>query len=115
MSGKIELYNEAGELKLLSNSDFNLPISTKTANHTALVTDLVLLCDATSGVLTISLPAAAPNIGVHYHIKKIDSSGNAVTIDGDGSETIDRDATVDITTQDESLHVVCDGNDWFIV
>jgi hypothetical protein len=53
--------------------------------------------------------------GVRFYIKKIDSSANAVTIDGNGSETIDGSATQVIVTQNVCLTVVSDGTEWWIV
>ena len=50
-----------------------------------------------------------------YHIKKIDISANAITVDGNGSETIDDGATAIITTQYECITVVSDGTEWWIV
>lgn len=56
---------------------------------TPLVTDGVILCDCTGGAITINLPPLADTIGTVLAIKKVDVSANAVTIDADGSETID--------------------------
>ena len=72
------------------------------------------LCDCTSNAITINLPAAS-QAGRRYEIKKIDATSNAVTIDGNGSETIDGATTITITSQYESVTIVSDGQDWFIV
>ena len=87
----------------------------KTGAYTATVNDEVIFCDVNGGAFTITLPASSGNAGLNFHIKKTDSSGNAVTIDGNASETIDGDLTVDITDQYESLHLVCDGNNWHVL
>jgi hypothetical protein len=54
-------------------------------------------CDATSGGFTITLPVATP--GMFYVLKKVDSTGNAVTISGHGAETIDGSGTTSLSTQ----------------
>ncbi len=77
--------------------------------------DDVILCDCTAGAITVTLPKVSDRVNYRYIIKKIDSSGNAVTIDGDGSETIDGAATQPLTTQWDALELVTDETAWFIV
>lgn len=91
---------------------------TKSANYTVAETDRdkVILVDATSGAITISLLAAATaGDGFRVVIKKTDSSGNAVTIDGNSSETIDGSTTSTITTQYDSRNLICDGSNWRLI
>ena len=75
----------------------------------------VALCDCTSNNITINLPAASTASGLQYHIKKTDSTSNTVTIDADGTETIDGQLTQILNTQYESLTLVSDGSNWFII
>jgi hypothetical protein len=59
-----------------------------------------LNCNATSGNITVNLPPLANTpLGYTIFIKKTDSSGNAVVVDGSGSETIDGSTTISITDQ----------------
>lgn len=83
--------------------------------YTASVTDFLILCDATSGAITVALPTAASNVGRIYVIRKTDTSGNAVTIDPDASETINGVATWDITRATETLTIQSDGSNWRII
>lgn len=88
----------------------------KTANYTAAVTDEVIFCDATSGAITISLPpAATAGAGKVYAVKKTDASGNAVTLDGDGTEKIDGALTKALAAQYDSVTIVSDGANWGII
>ena len=87
----------------------------KVATYTATTVDHVILCDATAGAFDIDLPAASGNSGLMFHIKKTDVSGNAVTIDPDGAETIDGAADLDVSTQFESFMIVCDGTEWHVI
>lgn len=73
----------------------------------------IVLADASAGGITINLPPAEVAAGYVYAVKKSDSSGNAVTIDGDGSETIDGATTSVISTAWGSRWFVCDGTAWF--
>lgn len=77
--------------------------------------DELVLADATAGAITITLPPAANMPGKHFYIKKIDSSGNTVTIDGNGAETIDGAATKVLSTQYASHHIISSNGSWHIV
>lgn len=87
----------------------------KTANYTATGDETVITCDSTSAAFTITLPPAASFANKHYYIKKTSSDFNAVTIDGNASETIDGQTTTTINTQYETIKIVCDGLNWFIL
>lgn len=75
----------------------------------------VVLCDATSAAFTVTLPKAAPNKGKLYRLKKVDSSANAITIDGDGSETIDGATTQSLASQWDIAWVFSNGTAWFLL
>lgn len=90
-------------------------VSTITASATLTTSQTVVLCDATSGAITATLPAAAGNTGKRYFIKKTDSSANAVTVDGNGAETIDDTATQVLASQYDSIEIVSDGTEWWII
>ena len=92
-----------------------LAVVTITGNATLDADDTVVLCDASGGAFTVTLPAAAANETKRYFIKKIDATSNAVTIDANGSETIDGQATQVITIQYNSPQIVSDGTEWWII
>lgn len=54
---------------------------------------------------------AASGGGTHT----VEVQKRTVTIDGDGSETIDGDTTKKMMTQYEMMEIVCDGTEWHIV
>lgn len=87
----------------------------KTAAYTLTLSDSICVVDATGGAVTITLPTAASAINRCFYIKKIDASGNAVTVDGDGSETIDGATTASLASQYDSVQVVSDGTEWWII
>lgn len=74
-----------------------------------------ILVDCTAGAVTINLPAVASCSGRTYIIKKIDVSGNIVTIDGNAAETIDGTATKTLSNQYNYYAVQNDGSAWYIV
>ncbi len=80
-----------------------------------LITDDVILCDATKGAFAITLPAPAV---VHaarqqtpFYIKKIDASANAVTVTG----AIDGAASNVLAAQYDAIAVFTDGNAYYIL
>ena len=87
----------------------------KTTSYTATAADQIILCNATSGAITIGSPPAASVPGQVYTIKKTDSSANAVTFDPNASETIDAASTKAITTQNAVMNVISDGTQWWAI
>ena len=65
-----------------------------TAAYTALVTDHMIFADTDGGAYTIDLPAGVE--GQYLRIANVGTSGNDVTIDGDGGETVMGAATQDL-------------------
>jgi hypothetical protein len=101
--------NAAGSWK---TGGFRTAITAKTASYTATLTDFTIACDATSGAITITLPAAASHTGRIYVVKKTDASGNAVTIDPNASETIDGATTEVISAQWGVSTIQSNGTNW---
>jgi hypothetical protein len=96
------------------------PVATASINNTdspysAATSEDVILCDASSGVITVNLYAASSNDGRKITIKKTDSSTNIVTIDGNASETVEGSTTYLLHTQNQLVTLVCDGSNWHIV
>lgn len=75
----------------------------------------VILCDCTAGNIIINLPAKSGVPRRIYHIKKIDSSANTITVDADGSETIDGATTQVISVQYDCIEIVCGSSEWSII
>jgi hypothetical protein len=92
-----------------------LSVKSKTTTYTLVNTDDVILADASSTAFTLTLPTASGITGKVFFIKKTDSSVNEVTIDGDGSETIDEGTTLVISVQYACVTIVSDGTNWHII
>jgi len=98
-------------------------IHTTTINRALKPSGGTELVDCTSGNISITLP---PNVDCIvtdvlgntlskiFTIKKIDSTGNTVTITPD-SGLIEFAANIILTTQGESVTIQTDGTDWFII
>ncbi len=89
--------------------------TTITAGTTLTRSHRTILCNATAAAFTVTLPASANSKYQIYEIKKTNSSGNAVTIDANASETIDGDLTKALNLQNESITIQCDGTSWYII
>ena len=85
------------------------------ASGSVLRTDYTLAVDATAGAVTMALPAAAQVTGQVFNIRKVDASANAVTLDPNGSETINGASTVSTSTQWGGWSVQSLGSGWLII
>ena len=75
----------------------------------------VIEADATGGAFSITLPAVATMTGQILYIIKTDSSSNNVTLDGNGSETIDGELTQLLKKQNESVTLYSTGTVWYVL
>ena len=73
------------------------------------------LVDSTTGDITITLPLAANMEGKKLHFKRIDDSGNAITLDANGSETIDGETTQSLSVQYSGITMISNGSGWYII
>lgn len=94
-----------------------LPYEALSADDTQAAADAnkVLGVDASGGAKTITLPTAASIGGRVYSVIKTDSSAYTVTLDGDGSETIDGLTGQVLRQQYDALTVVSDGTNWKVL
>jgi hypothetical protein len=90
-----------------------LNTATKTSSYTVGTSDTVIFADATSGNVTITLPAAGSFSGYRFYVKRIDNSGNSCTVAA--SDNIDGQASFTIDQQYTSVMVVSNGSSWFIL
>lgn len=77
--------------------------------YTVSSSDDYILCNTAGGDVTLTLPAAASNTGKTWYIKKT-SASNKCVLDGNSSETIDGDATIDLITNNGMVELFSDGN-----
>lgn len=123
-NGRVSLKSNGSGWSVLSNSvDANtggggtpsgFSVQTqKTSAYTASVSDLVLVNLVSAGAdITVTLPAASADAEVIVKIAGA-ANGYIVTVDGNGSETIDGSATRTMDSDNEIMHVVSDGSNWW--
>lgn len=99
--------------KLLTD---NATQAAKTANYTALLTDEILFVSAAAGGFTLTLPTAASAINKVLTICRTDTViANVVTVDGNGTETIDGTATFKLKTKNDTIKIVSNGSNWLLL
>jgi hypothetical protein len=76
---------------------------------------VVVIADAPVGPVTIHLPAVSGSLDRIICVKKVDVSANAVTLNPNASETIDGATTYPLSTQYDSVTVICDGDEWHVI
>ncbi len=93
-------------------------IITITGNLTALNQSQLILADATSGVITVTLPDPTTfiidNVSKKIGITKIDTSNNIINIVPFGSELIVGESSQDLQLQGEVLNFITDGISWHL-
>lgn len=71
----------------------------------------VVLADATSGVVTLTLPAQVA--GRTVTVKKVDATANVVISPASGN--VDGAASKTLTTQYEVARLISDGTNWWLI
>jgi hypothetical protein len=84
--------------------------------YTVQATDHTFLIDASSGAVTINLPAAASSTGRELRFKNTTAPGvNAITYDANSTELIDGAETYTAANQQyDALTLLCTGAAWAI-
>jgi hypothetical protein len=75
----------------------------------------LLLVTTASSAITVTLPTASDNTNRVIRIKKVDSGSGKVTVDGEGSETIDGATTWLLPRQQSTVELFCNGVGWNVV
>ena len=89
-----------------------LPLTNQTSAYIVdVTTDCVVNC--TANTFTVTLPTAVGIEGQYFVIKN--SGTGVITIDGDGSETIDGSLSFYLSTQYESIMVISNGANWAVI
>ena len=95
------------------NTSMGLKLTTITAATTLNQTHNVVLCN--TGSYTVTLPAAADNTGKVYYLKNIDAEGDDITIDGNGTETIEGSTTYVLDPYKHAVRIISDGSNWHVI
>jgi hypothetical protein len=113
-SGAVGIGTTTPTSRLETAASLGAAIASTSTDITLDETYYTVLVDASGAARTITLPAAAGCTRRIYVIKKTDSSGNSVTIDGNASETIDGATTSTLAAQWNTKVIQSNGTSWFI-
>jgi len=92
-----------------------LNVTSKTTTYVATVADDVILCDGSGGSFVVTLPPCSGLAGKVFMFKRTDTTfTNSVTIAAD-SESIDGFGYKLLYTQNETIRIVCDGLNWYVL
>ena len=102
---------------LTANGGFRTKVTVTTTNYTALTSDVVIGVTDTTAARTITLPALSGIVGQTLIIKDMTGAAatNNITLDGNGSETIDGATTKVINTNYGSMTIVADVGGWYVL
>lgn len=114
---RVQQLLEQADRQSLKRDDVAERTSSTVATYTGATTvgagQDVVFGDTDSAAFTLTLPPAADRFKILY-VKNIGTSGNALTIDGNGSETIDNNTTLILSDLD-SVRIQSDGTEWWIM
>lgn len=103
---------------MVNGATANLPPGSKTrtvtASETVRVDDDILLVDASSGAITITLRSAVQMVNKRLVVVKTDSGVNGVTVDPAGSETVNGAASYGLSSQWKRVVIVSNGVNWVV-
>jgi hypothetical protein len=97
-----------------TNTSAPIAPTSKTTTYTATTSDETILADTSGGAWTLTLYSAASNAGRKLTVKKTTSDTNALSIDADGSETIDTCTVKLLQGENQSITMISDGTNWKI-
>jgi len=115
--GSVQVVSDGANWQALAT---RIPATTPAAKTTGFTVALadegrMFLCDATSAGFTATLPSASTaGNGFRVGFKKTDASTNAVTMDGNASETIDGATTLAMAARYDTIWLICDGTSWHV-
>lgn len=115
-SGGLDLYAGGNLLATVNSSDFKFERSIRKSIIDVVavyvMTDAYQIINCTANTFTVTLPTAVGISGREYIIKN--SGSGVITLDGDGTETIDGALTL-VLNQYDSYTVVSNGANWVII
>jgi len=90
-------------------------VAWKTVSFTPDIDEQVLLVTPSTSNISVNLPSATVQEGKYYYIKKTAISLYNVVITASGSETIDLVSSLTLSGNGDSIHIISDGSNWYII
>lgn len=89
-------------------------LRTVTADHTVLDSDYIILVNAASANIAITLPTAVDREGFIFIIKRIDTGAGGKSVTVSSAVNIDNNASIGLNPY-VSINVVSDNSKWWII
>ena len=96
------------------DGDFNLNVIEITSDYTA-DNETVIICDASLGNFTVNLPSVNDSEDRIYYIKKIDGYNSVVTLQPNGSETIDGTTSRQMIDENSTFVIIATKHEWNVL
>lgn len=109
-----EVQSAIDEVAGLVGGGGSLPVTTKTTTYSITALDAIILCDTSSAGFTVTLPTAVGNTGKEFHIYKISSDANILTVDTTSSQTMNGFLTWTLAGQYSRFILFSDGSNWIV-
>jgi len=104
-----------GGTALVRQGSASLSVVAKSGSYAMTTADFGILGDATSGAVTITLPAAS-NAGMLVFVVKKDSTGNNVNIAAAGGDSVNGSSSISLTSQYQKRLLIADGGTtWYVI
>jgi hypothetical protein len=109
-SGNAVSWLDSGACAILKHK-----VNSQSATYTATTGDEAIPMDASGAARVVNLPAASTMSGKVLRVIKTDSSSNTVTVDGNGSETINGQLTWVLSRSYEYVEIISTGSAWIVL
>ena len=109
----LEVATDVVQIKDAGVTEVKRSRTVESVSTTTSITKDIVLCTAGASGYTVTLPA--PVVGKIVIVKKVDSAAGVITVSRNSADTIDGSITKALYAQYESITVVSDGTDWFII
>lgn len=100
---------------LMNSAKTELKVKSITASATLDGTATLILADATSAAITLTLPSPSTATNRIYGVIKTDSGSNAVTLTPAASETINGASSKALSAQYDKTWIFTDGTNWYLL
>lgn len=92
-----------------------LAVVTVTTNYDIKTSDRIIFGDASAQPLFLDLPSAVGQAGLLFNIKRVSSGDNDLFVRARPGETLDGESAISLLLQWESMTVVSNGVNWYIM
>lgn len=93
----------------------NKQVRSVTSSGAVNSTDYLIEANCSGGAITMTLPQASLNSGRVLIFKKVDASVNLLTLDGNSTELVGGQLTMQLIGINQTAKLICDGAEWMIL